>query len=92
MSLAIVSIRSTKHPPETQSSKSNNNNTNNNNTCFDSKIFTVINAGGLRSVHTQARHLSKSGGSEPVAPVMFILCLLQAFGFATLQSTCVNCT
>lgn len=46
MGLAIVPIRSTKHPPETQCNKNINNNTNNNNNAFVSKMFSVINAGG----------------------------------------------
>lgn len=37
---------------------------------------------GVCDQDTHKRGIPPSGGSEPVSPVMFSLCLLQAFGFA----------
>ena len=97
MGLASVPIRSTKPPSESRYHNSNHI-IQTVILASESNIFTVINVdgggGGGVCVCDQDTHEAgiPPGGSEPASPGMFSVCLLQAFGFATLQSTSVNRT
>lgn len=56
---------------------------------FDSKIFTVINAGvGVGSGYILSQPLSESGGLKPVSLVAFSFFPFTKGGLATLRSTC----